>query len=610
MHVVTISLLFLGLMLAVRAALGARFALDPRDRVVVATASLPITIAVCTQALGRSGVLEGGTLAATLTFVLAALVGLARERDLATVIARLGLLPAKARRALRAPLTAVAAITAICALAAAFASATLLDTWAWDSLGYHLPIAHDVVQTRTLREVPGHLAYIETYPRFADLVTAGLRVLLGREDLVELSQWPFLPLLVAVCIRTGRRLGARAHDALAFALAVLTLPVVFLQCATSYVDVAYAALVLGGVSYLADRESTAHDALAALFFGLALATKPTAPVATAFALGAAAFVRHGRGERGAHLRVAAIGAVAVALGAKVYVDNLLRFGNPVWPIALRVGPWTLPGHVTQDHILALGLSSEQQSWSWLRKVVSGWLLEPAPYVFDMRFGGFGPVFGYLALPVAIAAAVRSPRARALLVVGAAATLSQAGAFTGRYTIALAALALVVAGATIASVSSRTQRGLRTAFGAAIVIGAARASGGFTDGGPSLRELATMPPRERARTVGKDMHGEDWFDLRAELRPGEAFAYDASFGLPSLAFRNDGTSRLVYLGADAPDDRALDVILARERVRFVALRTARASRSTLPLVRRFACGFDDCVVLEARQGRAPVLNAAR
>jgi hypothetical protein len=144
----------------------------------------------------------------------------------------------------------------------------------------------------------------------------------------------------------------------------------------------------------------------------------------------------------------------------------------------------------------------------------------------------------------------------------------------------------------------------------LALGAARAHRGFTDGGPSLVEVARMAPRERAKAVALDAQGEAWFDLRADLRRGEAFAYDASFGLPSMVFRADGTSRLVYLGADAPDDDALDAILARERVRFVAMRTARAKATALPLRPRFPCGFDDCVILEVTPRAAPRVNAAR
>jgi hypothetical protein len=33
-------------------------------------------------------------------------------------------------------------------------SAGALEPWAWDALGYHLPIVHDALQSHTLREVP------------------------------------------------------------------------------------------------------------------------------------------------------------------------------------------------------------------------------------------------------------------------------------------------------------------------------------------------------------------------------------------------------------------------------------------------------------------------
>jgi hypothetical protein len=295
--------------------------------------------------------------------------------------------------------------------------------------------------------------------------------------------------------------------------------------------------------------------------------------------------------------VFAIGLGAALVGAKVYVDNVVRFGNPVWPVVLRLGALRLPGHVSQEWILALGVTEEEQRWSWLRKLATSWFLETRPYVFDMRFGGFGPVFAYVALPLAILAAWRTARMRPLLVAVAAASLAQAGAFTSRYTIALAALVLTVAGAAIASATPRTSKVLHGVFAGMLVLSMVRGLDGFTDGGPSLASLAQMTERDRAARVALDDHGADWFDMRHATPAGESFGYDRSFGLPSLAFRPDGRSRLVFLGDTAPDGAELEAIVDRERIRYLAIDRSVARTLSSRFRPYFASSFDGAMILE-------------
>lgn len=582
--------LLLALSFAAHRVSGFAKSLDRDDRKVVAAVAAPLAVVVAVQVLGRVSHVTRELLACWLAAVAVgacAVCAHADERD-----------EDPSRAPLRSWILAAVSALVVVALGGSIAAAALLDTWAWDSLGYHLPIAHDLVQTGKLREVPGHLAYIETYPRFADLFTAGFRVLLGSERFVDLSQVPFLPLLVAAAYRHGRALGVERSSALAFALAPLAMPIVFLQCATSYVDVAYASLLVAGLGYLALRERTAHDLLAALFLGLALATKPSAPATLAVAFSCAAALRlRSHGLRGL-AQVASVAAGALLLGGKVYLDNVLRFGNPVWPIVLRAGRFVLPGYVTQEHILGLGLSEAEKHLSWGAKLATSWFLEPSSPVFDMRFGGFGRAFAFAALPLAAFAALRLPRARALLAVVVPACLAQSGAFTTRYTITVAVFAFAVAPLGLAFLAPRLRTPAHAVLVALLASSAVGGFRGFSDGGPSLRALAAMEPRGRAFAVAPDMHGDRWTDLRAALRPGDAFGYDKSFGLPSFAFRDDGTTRLVFLGDISPTGESLDAIVEEGRVRFLAVDDRVASSLGERFKPVFPCGFDACTVYEA------------
>jgi hypothetical protein len=593
--VVFVGLARAGWLLAVRARMASAL-----DRMVCGAAFPLVAVVVAVQALGRLGLLTQGLLLALLLAVMACVFTLTPAADERVAIDDFR----RGMRVLRDAPNAVACLLVgvplACALAALSASA-LLETWAWDSLGYHLPLVHDVVQTGRLRVVPGRLAFIETYPRFVELFFAGFRVLLGHERFVDFGQIAFVPLLCAAPCRVARRLGASSFDALAFALAPLALPVVYMQCASNYVDVAYAALLFAGLSYLVDAATTAEETLAGTFLGLALATKPTAPVALAVGVTVSLIARvlmraPLRRTLLAHARIALL---ATAIGAKVYVENVLRFGNPVWPMSLHLGPWHLPGTMEPHDVFDQGLSAAQREWGWAARVAFSWFHAPAGYVYDQRFGGFGPVFGYALLPLLVVALVRVPRARVLACVVGAATLAQGGAFIARYTMALPMLAFALAPAALESLRPSLRDAGKSLVIALLAVGAILGGDGFTDGGPSLASLARMTPRARAARVSVDVRGAEWFDVRAELRPGDAFAFDGSVGLTGLGFRADGQSRLLYVGDEAPTGAALDAAVDTERVQFLAVHRDRADALGPRFVRRFACDVDPCMVFEVR-----------
>ena len=594
--IVFVGLARAGWLLAVRASIHAAV-----DRMVCGAAFPLLAVVVAVQALGHLGVLTQGLLFAVLLGLVGVVLTFASASDARVATEDFG----RAKRVLgalsRQPfLCVVVGVALECALVALLASG-LLETWAWDSLGYHLPVVHDVVQSGRIRVVPGRVAFVETYPRFAELFFAGFRLLLGHERFVDFGQFAFVPLLCAATFRMARRLGASSSEALASGFAPLALPVVYMQCASNYVDVAYAALLFAGLSYLVDAATSAEEILAGTFLGLALATKPTAPVALAVGLGVSigAHVLRRTFLRAALVSHARIALLAAVIGGKVYVENLLRYGNPVWPVALRFGPLRLSGTMDPHAVLDQGLSASQREWGWLARVAYSWFHEPAQYVFDQRFGGFGPVFAYALLPLLVVAVVRVPQARVLASVVGAATLAQGGAFIARYTIALPVLGFALAPAALASLPAPLRSAAKNLLGVLLVVGAVLGANGLTDSGPSLAALARMTPRDRAARVSVDARGAEWFDLRTELRSGDAFAFDGSVGLTGLGFRADGLSRLVYLGDEAPRGEALDAAVDTEHVQFLAVHRDHSGALGPRFVRRFACGADPCVVFEVR-----------
>src|SRR5690606_11383413 len=110
--------------------------------------------------------------------------------------------------------------------------------------------------------------------------------------------------------------------------------------ATNYVDIAYAAALLLALYFVVAPLSKARIACAGLAIGLLLGIKPTSPPAVAL-LSLVLLVRSLRARLFAPSLLALL--VAAVWGGETYVRNLVVYGNPIWPISLKVGPIALEG---------------------------------------------------------------------------------------------------------------------------------------------------------------------------------------------------------------------------------------------------------------------------
>lgn len=144
-------------------------AFGTKDRLVLATVfwlAAPVGVVVL---LGAVGMIAPRPVAAASLAISALGVLLARGRARALVRVDLGRVLGALGRAAREPSSALALLVGVTAAGLALLAAWLLDPWAWDALGYHLPIAYDALVSGTVRTVPGHVDYINTYPRAVDL---------------------------------------------------------------------------------------------------------------------------------------------------------------------------------------------------------------------------------------------------------------------------------------------------------------------------------------------------------------------------------------------------------------------------------------------------------
>jgi hypothetical protein len=528
---------------------------------------------------------------------------------------------------LRSPGRALSVIVGLASVAMAILASYLLVPWAWDALGYHLPFVFDVLSERTIRTVPTHIHYVNSYPHLADVFFVAFRLSLLDGTFIETAQLCFAPLGVLSIALLARRAGVPTARGLALGMLSLALPTAALQLCANYVDFAYATLVLAAFAFASGPLEPRALALYGLAAGLALGTKPSAPplvlLASVYVL-----VRAYRASRTGEA-ILALGA-SLAIGAWKYVENLAIHHNPIWPVQLRLGPVTLPGLTNMEELATMGLGPPMREHGWLLRIFDSWTtVFPQRYVFDMRAGGFGPLFAFVLLPATaatIVAALRSSAFRAHarrvavpVALIAVTTLASPGAYWARYTLGLPSALLVLALAASEALPSRWRTAGDTIAALCAAVGLALSYPGYTVDGPGLFTLIGMDAHEREGAYGVDPDEWRFRDARELLHRGEAFAYDEGFGLPGRIYPLDGRGRVVFLDHEPATPDELVRFVDENQVRVIAAAEPRF-RQTANLARQrperfrwlFRCPeADPCSVFEvlAPPARAGAGSAA-
>ena len=558
----------------------------------VATALLALVLPMgIVRVLGAFGLLRPSVLALATLLVAAVAYGVSTRAVRAKLLVPLPKAFERLAGLGRQPWLVFIAMAGITGLLLATIAAVLLPLWAWDALSYHLPIVYDALQTGWLREVPTHVLYVNGYPRHAELFFTYVRGLLPNDELFDLAQLPFALAAVVAIAALARRAGATFERAVVHGIAFLAIPLVSLQLATNYVDIAYAAALLHALYFVTAPLSKARIACAALAIGLLLGIKPTAPPAVALL----SLVLLARSVRARLIAPSFLALLVAALwGGESYLRNLVLYGNPIWPIAMKVGPIALEGPADGTPMFTLGLPSPYVEYGWLRRLLVSLFVEPLPPIFDMRLGGFGPSF---ALLVALAAFAlwQSASLRPVVALGAVLSFAIPAAHWLRYALAFPGV-LLAASACAQLRSTALRRGADIALGALLFVGLVRALPGFTGEGPPLWEVARMPAELRERVMVADGPEGPWVDAKARLQPGEAFAYDASLALPGRLARSDGQTRIVFVPPELSPAEARAWADA-ENVRLLAVRAGSPIAESLGAIERFRCFYGDCVVYE-------------
>lgn len=223
-----------------------------------------------------------------------------------------------------------------------------------DVMRYHLPQAVAWVREARVGVVP-ELDYRANYfPHNAQLTNAFVLVLSGEHRLMGLPSLVFSGVLwVGVCALALRACGLARRWALVFALAAASVGPVLLQMRAEMPDTAHtAAVVLALVTAIDQRRWFGRAWLPfALAAGLALGSKSSGPLVLGVLLGTWALgslrVNAWSLSRAVHsarvLPAVLTGIIVAAVGGWVFLNNLVTHANPVFPMALKIGPFTLPG---------------------------------------------------------------------------------------------------------------------------------------------------------------------------------------------------------------------------------------------------------------------------
>jgi hypothetical protein len=474
-------------------------------------------------------------------------------------------------------------------VALAVSAAWLLPVWQWDSIGYHLPFVNLVIQGQGFAAVPTDFRYVSTYPHDIELGMIGLRLLLPDDRLVDLAQVPYgLAGAVVTSAIASRMCGNRQGVAVLAGALWLFVPIVFLQLPTNYVDVGSAAAFLGAVYFLMlSPLSWRTGVVGAVALGIFLGSKPSTPLATCVVLASFAW----RALPRQRLVFALALGVTFIFGAQVFLENAVRHGNPVWPVAVTFAGISLPGTHAVSELLAAGAALPSATGPLPLRVAHSLLAVFTPPAFDMKLGGLGlPVL--LALPFALVNLVRRRDTVSLLALGA--SLVTPDPSIGRYVLAFAALTLALAFTELESWETP-----RRVLFAASVIGVTQLSlsfPGLTGDGPPLSQFWQMSAAERRVAVGPHGQPRDYEALWNRVRSDEAVAFDEDFEFPYLLFA-PGLDYAVH-GVPRLDPDRLTSWARAHRVRFVGVgeryfeAVARG-----PWRRVFDCRAARCAVFE-------------
>lgn len=278
-------------------------------------------------------------------------------------------------------------------------AAVLKSELPYDGQLYHGPILASLIQNSSL----WGWTPTNEYVFYSDLTMASGINLAAFTKTVQFDdaiQVPYLLLTFALLNWVLRERVSNSFARATLALLIVSAPVVWMQSRVMYTDLAFGSLVLAAVLFVAllpRRLRTLDVVSGALIVASVLAIKPSGLLAGGFILilMTTALAVHFRHFRSRPSTIALVGAgTALAAGAAFYVRNLASFGNPLYPIAMKLGPLSLPGEL--DTSAFNGTSGSDgfgpgRVWDFARTIAVGVTRGVGKRDYDPGLGGFGLV---------------------------------------------------------------------------------------------------------------------------------------------------------------------------------------------------------------------------
>lgn len=385
---------------------------------------------------------------------------------------------------------------------------------AWDGESYHLPVPLQWLHLESLTAALERQAVFGIWgiEKFGNPGNGHLLFLLplavGWDLLAFVLQLLFVPLAGWAVHRLARQAGASAPAASLAAAAFVSMPIVAEQAAVPMLDLATASLSLAALAVLVSAAEApeppglASLATAGLALGFALGTKTTAlshSLLIAAAVLSSAWWR-GPWRRGL-VAVAAVGVSIVIPSVFWYARSARVFGNPIYPLELRVLGVTL----------AEGTTAEDMSGRWdldRMKMASRWEWLTFPFRDPEYFNesGFGALFvataalGLAGSLVVLSRREKGPSGRlAILVMVGLVCFWFVGARTPRFNLPV--FALMAAAAAPALDRMAQARGRHVVGASAVVLAAVTLQVSLFQHGWGLG-----PPQDRRTDLEQDWPG--------------------------------------------------------------------------------------------------------
>ena len=350
-------------------------------------------------------------------------------------------------------------------------AAVLLPPRGIDDLVYHLPPIYQDAQAHRLELLPVTLRDTFAFPFNGEFLFLWPLVFFHDDRFVDLGQFVVALFGVLVVYALARRFDASVRLATFVGLLFLFIPVVLGQSGSDYVDVIacvfHLALLVAAVRFY-QTGALGDLAMAGIATGFLAGVKDSMPIfiAALQPILWLRFFRDGTVATGAR-RYAVYWLLGLPLSLYWPLRNLLRFGNPLYPMRVTLTGFQLAPESTLGRMMRPDLSA---MWAdFLRHPEKSLLFPFQDPGLGSFHGGFGVVVWGMAAPAAAVCMLQALRAAlrgqgwfplafwGQIVVGGLAQLlnpSEAVQFTARYVVFTAAMGLVALAVVLPSMVDR------------------------------------------------------------------------------------------------------------------------------------------------------------